>query len=63
MTAAVKRSVAALPPDQRAAFVLRHVEGCTYAQIAAILETTLSAVKSRLHRARAQIARDLREWR
>jgi RNA polymerase sigma-70 factor (ECF subfamily) len=45
----------ALPPDQRAAIVLKSVEGLTTPEIADILECTEGAVEQRLVRARATL--------
>ncbi len=47
-----------LPPEQRAAIVLKSVEGLSAAEIAVILRTTEGAVEQRLVRARAT----LKEW-
>lgn len=60
---AVRAAVLALPGDQRSALVLREFEGRSYDEIATMLGISLSAVKSRLHRARLELARMLREWR
>lgn len=47
-----------LPAEQRAALVLRELEGLSYDEIANVLEISSSAVKGRIHRARlALIAR------
>ncbi len=43
------------PPD-RAAIVLKYWYGCSEEEISEILSLTISAVKSRLHRARCQLA-------
>lgn len=59
----VRRAVAGLTPDQRAVFVLRELEGCSYAGIAATLEVSEQAVKSRLHRARQELLTAVRGWR
>jgi len=45
-------AIAALPVDQRAALVLRDVEGLSTTQAAAVLGLREAAFKSRLHRAR-----------
>ena len=45
-----------LPPDYRAAVVLRYWYEYSYAEIADALDTTESAIKSRLFRARNQLA-------
>ena len=48
---ATRRAIEKLPPNQRAALVLAKFEGLSYREIAAVLETTESAVESRLVRA------------
>ena len=45
-----------LPPTDRAAVTLRYWYDCSYQEIAEMLEMTVSAVKSRLHRARRALA-------
>ncbi len=55
LAAAIAKSVAALPADQRAVIVLREFHGLDYAEIAAALELDLGTVKSRLSRARAAL--------
>ncbi len=57
----VRRTLDGLSPDARAAFVLRELEGLTYDEIAEALDITLSAVKSRIFRARQAIADALRD--
>ena len=52
----VERVLAALPERQRAALWLTAVEGFSYAEVAASLETTEKSVKALVHRARAAIA-------
>jgi len=51
-----------LTPQQRAVLVLREIEGCSYEQIAEILEIGVPAVKSRLHRARISVLTAMRGW-
>ncbi len=48
---AVQELLAQLPEKQRAAFVLARLEGLAYEEIADVLETTVPAVKSLVHRA------------
>jgi RNA polymerase sigma-70 factor (ECF subfamily) len=48
-----------LPPDYRAAVVLRYWYGMSYREIASTMESTESAIKSRLHRARRMMAQEL----
>ena len=44
-----------LPPEYRAAFVLREYEDYDYAEIAVMLDIDLGTVKSRLSRARQRL--------
>ncbi len=50
--AAMDAAIAALPPEQRAAFLLRDVEGVANADAAAALDLSVPAFKARVHRAR-----------
>jgi RNA polymerase sigma-70 factor (ECF subfamily) len=63
---ALARSVQALldrlPEKQRAAFVLARFEGLPYEEIAQVLETTVPAVKSLVHRATVAAAGALAPW-
>lgn len=52
-------TVALLPPQERAAFVLREAFGCTAPEIADVLGTTVGAVKTALHRGRRRVAGEL----
>jgi len=54
--ALIQEMLAELPPDYRAAVVLRYWYDMSYTEIADVLETTESAVKSRLFRARQTLA-------
>ncbi len=47
----VERLLARLPEKQRAAFVLARLEGMPYEDVAEVLDTSVSAVKSLVHRA------------
>ena len=49
------RALAALPLEQRSAFVLAEVEELSYAEIARIERTSLGTVKSRIHRAKQRL--------
>ncbi len=45
-------ALASLPPSLREAFVMKHVEGRSYEEMADLLGTTVGALKMRVHRAR-----------
>lgn len=51
----VARAVMRLPESQREVLILAHYEGLPLAEIARILDIELTAVKSRLQRARANM--------
>jgi RNA polymerase sigma-70 factor (ECF subfamily) len=57
---ALAEAVTALPPPQRSVFVLRETQALSYEEIAAIEETDVGTVKSRLHRARVALQAALR---
>lgn len=57
----VWRALAGLPFDQRAAIVLREIEGLSYDEIAESLGIAVGTVKSRLARARLNLRGVLRE--
>jgi RNA polymerase sigma-70 factor (ECF subfamily) len=58
---ALERALERLSPPLREAFVLRHVEQCSFEEVARQLGTGVSAVKMRVHRARQQLAEWLQE--
>jgi RNA polymerase sigma-70 factor, ECF subfamily len=45
-------ALATLPPSLREAFIMKHVEGRSYEEMADLLGTTVGALKMRVHRAR-----------
>ena len=57
--AALQRAIAALEPMYREVLVLRDVEGLSASEVAEVLGLSVEAVKSRLHRARVQVRRDV----
>lgn len=63
--AAVEEALTGIPPEQRAALLLRDVEGFSYEEIAQITAVEVGTVKSRIHRARAAVRNVLvqRGWR
>jgi RNA polymerase sigma-70 factor (ECF subfamily) len=52
----------ALTPEQKEAFVLKHVEGRTYEEIAAVMDMSVAALKMRVHRAREALKGLLEEY-
>ncbi len=56
----VRRALLRLPPEHRAVLVLHDVQDLPYEEVAAILRVPVGTVKSRLHRARVALARELR---
>jgi RNA polymerase sigma-70 factor (ECF subfamily) len=60
---AVTDALAALPFAQRAAIVLHHFEGLSYAEVAGVTRSTVPAVRSHLFRARRTLGTKLEEWR
>ena len=52
-------AVADLPEEDRLVVVLKHMEGLSYKEIAELLGTTVSAVESRLFRARQLLSKQL----
>ncbi len=50
--ALVERALAALSPERREAFVLKHVEGMSYDEMAAATGARIPTLKMRVHRAR-----------
>lgn len=57
----LEHALRALPPSLREAFVMKHVEGRSYEEMAALLDTTVGALKMRVHRAREALQDLLRE--
>ncbi|MBM4434796.1 MAG: sigma-70 family RNA polymerase sigma factor [Chloroflexi bacterium] len=62
--AAVEEALEAVPAEQRAALLLRDVEGFSYEEIAHITAAEVGTVKSRIHRARLAVRNALvrRGW-
>jgi len=58
----VDRAIRRLKPGQREAFLLRHVEGIGYADMAAMTGVSESALKMRVKRACDRIRLLLQEW-
>ena len=54
-------ALAALPSSLREAFVMKHVEGRSYEEMADLLDTTVGALKMRVHRAREALQKLLED--
>ncbi|HYY32649.1 MAG TPA: sigma factor-like helix-turn-helix DNA-binding protein [Gaiellaceae bacterium] len=52
----------ALPIEYRTAVVLRDIEGLSNEEVAGVLEISLAAAKSRVHRGRMQLRAELEQW-
>jgi len=63
--AVVEEALKSVPEDQRAALLLRDVEGFAYEEIAIMTSVEVGTVKSRIHRARVAVRNTLiqRGWR
>ncbi|MDE3723505.1 sigma-70 family RNA polymerase sigma factor [Nocardiopsis sp. N85] len=60
---ALSRALSGLPPSQRTCWVLREMEGWGYEEIAEVVDATPTAVRGRIHRARAHLVKALAPWR
>lgn len=59
--ALVERALALLPAEKREAFVLKHVEGMSYEEMAAVTGARIPTLKMRVHRAREALLASLEE--
>jgi len=57
----LRRALTQLPPNQRAALVMRELEGGSYAEIAKVLGVSVSALEALLFRARRALREQLEE--
>lgn len=55
LEAALQRAIAGLAEERRIVVVLRDLEGLSYEEIGQVLELPVGTVRSRLHRARADL--------
>jgi RNA polymerase sigma-70 factor (ECF subfamily) len=60
--ALVERALQRLTPEQREAFVLKHVEGMRYDEMAEATGERIPTLKMRVHRARAALLDALKEY-
>jgi len=63
LLAALDVALRTLPPRQRSVWILKEIEGFTYAQIATVMAATPDAVRGLLERARTTLAITMKEWR
>lgn len=63
LNVALQIALTELPWRQRSIWLLREVEGLSYAEIAESLTTTSTVVRGQLHRARRTLAIRLEQWR
>ncbi len=63
MRDAITAALEELSADQREAFVLRHVEGRPYPEMAALTGEREDTLRMRVHRARETMQRRLEDWR
>ena len=55
MRRALEEAIEGLTPGLREAFVLKHLEGCSYERMADLMGVSISALKMRVHRAREEL--------
>ena len=58
---ALQLALMELTPDQREVFVLKHVEGLSYTEIAERLSTSVPSLKMRMHRAYDKLREQLKD--
>lgn len=61
--AALGAALQLLTPEQRACWILRELDGCSYEEIAQVVGATAGAVRGRIARSRAALAEVMRPWR
>jgi len=59
----LRAALGRLTPEQREAFLLKHVEGRSYEEMAAVLDTSVASLKMRVHRAREVLQELLEDFR
>jgi RNA polymerase sigma-70 factor (ECF subfamily) len=60
--ALVERALMTLSPEKREAFLLKHVEGMSYEEMAAATGERIPTLKMRVHRAREALLQALKEY-
>jgi RNA polymerase sigma-70 factor (ECF subfamily) len=56
------KAIAKLPENQRVAFTLHKLEGISYIEVGEIMQLSVSAVESLIHRAKSNLKKDLKEY-
>ncbi len=56
----VQAGLARISEEHRSILILREIDGCSYEQIAEILDLPIGTIRSRLHRARLQLRDELK---
>jgi len=59
---ALEEAVKTLPEDYRPVFILRDIDGLTSREVSQILDLSIPAVKSRLHRSRLMLRKKLSQY-
>lgn len=62
LTRRLEAAVERLPPDYRTVFVLRDIEGLSTEEASEVLDLSVAALKSRLHRARLFLRKELSDY-
>lgn len=57
----IRAALGRLTPDQKEAFLMKHLEGRSYAEMSELLGASVSALKMRVHRARDELQEMLKE--
>lgn len=56
------KAIDKLPENQKTAFLLHKVEGLSYQEVAEVMETTVPAIESLMHRARGNLRKSLAQF-
>lgn len=59
MRRTIETAIGELTPGLREAFVMKHLEGCSYERMAELMDVSISALKMRVHRAREELQEKL----
>ncbi|NNM33643.1 MAG: RNA polymerase sigma factor [Gemmatimonadetes bacterium] len=59
MRRTIETAIGELTPGLREAFVMKHLEGCSYERMAERMDVSISALKMRVHRAREELQEKL----